>query len=103
MDKFLNKSREAELEPNQDNTFPEEINSMSSDQEKAKTVIWKKYNKSYLLFGFTVTADATKPTLLCIACGEKHAAVLWSQANLTPSVNLNTSCWKTSGQTNFYT
>ena len=25
MDKFLNKSREVELEPNQNNTFPEEI------------------------------------------------------------------------------
>ena len=36
MDKFLTKSREAELEPNQNNTFPEEIPSSSSGQKKQK-------------------------------------------------------------------
>ena len=95
MDKFLNKSREAELEPNQSNTFPEEISSTSSGQKKAKTVMWRKY-KNYLSFGFTFTADATKPTPLCVVCGENHVAVLWSQANL------NTSRWKTSLQTIFF-
>ena len=44
--------------------------------------MWKKYNKSYLLFGFTFTTDTTKRTPLCEVRGEKHAAVLWSQANL---------------------
>ena len=82
MDKFLNKSREAELEPNQNNVFPEEIPSTSSGQKKAKTVMWRKHNKSYLSFEFTFTVDATKLTPLCVVCGEKHAAVLWSQANL---------------------
>ena len=45
MDKFLNKSREAELEPNQNNVFPEKIPSTSSGQKKAKTVMWRKHNK----------------------------------------------------------
>ena len=31
----------------------------------------KKYNKSYLLLGFTFTADATKSTPLRVVCGEK--------------------------------
>ena len=35
MDKFLNKIREAELEPNQNDAFPEEISSTSSGQKKA--------------------------------------------------------------------
>ena len=35
MDKFLNRSREAELEPHQNNAFPEEISSTSSGQKKA--------------------------------------------------------------------
>ena len=83
MNKFLNKSRDAELESNQNDTFPEEIPRTSSGQKKKKTVMCRKYNKSYLLFGFNFTADATKPTLLQAACGEKHAAVLWSQANLS--------------------
>ena len=45
MDKFLNRSRKAELEPNQNNAFPEEIPSMSSGQKKTKTVISRKYKK----------------------------------------------------------
>ena len=82
MDKFLNKSRKAELEPNQDNTFLEEISSTSGGKKKAKTVMWRKYNKSYLSFRFTFTADAAKHIPLCVICGKKHAAILWSQANL---------------------
>ena len=39
MDKFLNRSREAELEPNQNNAFSEKVSSASSDQKKAKTVM----------------------------------------------------------------
>ena len=66
MDKFLTKSREAKLEPNQNNTFSEEIPSTSNGQKKAKTVMWRKCNKSYLSFGLTFTADATKPTPLCV-------------------------------------
>ena len=45
-------------------------------KKKAKTMMWRKYNKSYLLFRFTFTADATKRIPLCVVCGEKHAAVL---------------------------
>ena len=46
MDKlFLNKSREAELEPNQNNAFPEEISSTSSVQKKSKNDDVKKIQK----------------------------------------------------------
>ena len=83
MDKFFNKSREAELEPNQKNTFPEEISSTSNGQKKkSKNSDVAKIQQSYLLFRFTFTADAAKPISLFIVCGEKYAAVLWSQANL---------------------
>ena len=34
MDKFLNKIREAELKPNQNDAFPEEISSTSTGQKK---------------------------------------------------------------------
>ena len=71
MDKLLNRSREAELKPNQNNAFPEEIPSSSSGKNKAKTVICRKYNKSYLSFGFIFTADAKMPTPLCVVRGEK--------------------------------
>ena len=71
MDELLNRSREAELKPNQNNAFPQEILSTSSGENKAKTVICKKYNKSYLSFGFIFTADATKPTPFCVVRGEK--------------------------------
>ena len=36
MDKFLNRNRKAELKPNQNNAFPEEIPSSSSDKKKQK-------------------------------------------------------------------
>ena len=43
MDKlFLNRSREAEFEPNQNNAFPEEISSTSSVQKKSKNGDVKK-------------------------------------------------------------
>ena len=41
MDKFLNKSREVELEPNQNNTFPNEIPSTSCGKKKEKIVMWR--------------------------------------------------------------
>ena len=75
MDKFLNKSCEAKLEPNQNNTFPEEI-SIQAVVKKAKTVMWRKYNKSSLSFRFTFTPDGTKHIPFCVVCGKKHAAVL---------------------------
>ena len=71
MDKFLNRSQEAELEPNQNNAFPEEISSTSSGKKKSKNGNVKKYNKNYLLFGFIFAANATKPTLLPVVCGKK--------------------------------
>ena len=54
MDKFLNKIREAELEPNQNNAFLKEIFSTTSGQKTSKNGDVKKilYNKSYLLFRF---------------------------------------------------
>ena len=42
MDKFLNKIREAKLEPNQNDAFPEEISSTSSGQKKSKNSDVKK-------------------------------------------------------------
>ena len=48
MDKCLNKSREAELEPNQNNTFPEEIPSTSSGQKSQKQ--WCGENTTKVIF-----------------------------------------------------
>ena len=45
MDKFLNRSRKAELEPNQNNAFLEEIPSTSSGQKKNKNSDVKKIQK----------------------------------------------------------
>ena len=45
MDKFLNRSREAELETNQNNAFPEEIPSTSSGQKKSKNIDVKKIQR----------------------------------------------------------
>ena len=42
MDKFLNRSREAELEPNQNNAFSKEISNTSSGQKKSKNGDVKK-------------------------------------------------------------
>ena len=57
MDKFLNRSREAELEPNQNNAFPEEISSTSSGkacsysgQKKSKNADVKKIQQKLSFF-----------------------------------------------------
>ena len=74
MDKFFNKSREAKLEPNQKILSQKKFQVRAMVKKKAKTVMWRKYNKIYLSFGFTFTADATKPISLFVVCGEKYAA-----------------------------
>ena len=45
MDKFLNRSREAKLETNQNNAFPEEIPTTSSGQKKSKNSDVKKIQR----------------------------------------------------------
>ena len=45
MDKFLNRSREAELEPNQNNAFPEEISSSKKFLKISKFLVVKKKQK----------------------------------------------------------
>ena len=64
MDKFLNKIREAELEPNQNNAFPEEISSTSSGQKK-KQKQCSEENTTKVIFCSDLFSLRMPQNLLC--------------------------------------
>ncbi|XP_013788848.1 zinc finger BED domain-containing protein 5-like [Limulus polyphemus] len=68
MDKFLKKKRDID-ECNPESEQTSNVESCSS--KKAKPRPTRKYNESYLRFGFSWTGNVDNPQPVCLVCGIK--------------------------------